>query len=335
MKAWAIENYGSDSKLKLMDFDTPKLQANEVLIEIKAASINPVDFKIRDGKLKQVLPYELPLILGNDCSGVIVEIGKDIKNFKVGDEIYTRPGKNKIGTLAEFIAVAESDIALKPKSLSFEEAAGIPLVGLTSWQALFDRGELKSGDRVFIPAGSGGVGSFAVQLAKRHGAYVYTNTSGRNVDFVKSLGADRVFNYKEEDFSEEIEELSLVFDTIGGETQNKAISCLKKGGKLVSIVGPPTSRFMKEMNKGIIFQILGLVMSFTTNLAAFIKGVRYEFMFMTPSGLQLTKIAKLIDEGSIKPVVDKVYPFEEANEALAHVERGHSLGKVIVSRQSN
>ncbi len=331
MKAWAIKEYGDNSKVQLLELPKPTPGSDEVLIQVRAASINPVDFKIRDGKLKLVLPYDFPLILGNDCSGVVVETGSQVTRFKVGDEVYARPHKDRIGTLAEFIAAKETAVALKPKNISFQQAAGVPLVGLTSWQALFDRGNLRPGNKVFIPAGSGGVGSFAIQLAKHFGAYVATNTSTKNIDLVESFGADHVIDYKTEDFAASLSGFDLVFDTMGGETQKKAFGILKPDGHLISIVGPPTWDFMQRSGAGPLLQVAGGILGLTTHLRARIHRTHYEFLFMLPDGDCLEKIGALIEAGKILPVVDRVFPFEEAKEALSYVESGRARGKVIVS----
>ncbi len=331
MRAWGINKYGDNSVVQFLNVPKPILANDEVLIQIKAASINPVDFKIRDGKLKFVLPYEFPLILGNDCSGVVVEIGTKVSKFKIGDEVYTRPHKDRIGTFAEYIAAKVSAVAKKPKNISFEEAASIPLVGLTTWQALLERSSMKAGDKVFIPAGSGGVGTFAIQLAKYFGAYVITNTSTKNLEFVRSLGANEVIDYTKQDFSKQINNIDIVFDTMGGETQKKAFSVLKAGGTLVSIVGPPTVEFVREVGLGLVIQSLAFLISFLTKLRAKTKNVHYIFLFMLPDGKNLERIAQLIEDGSIKPVLDKIFKFDELKEALAYVETGRAKGKVVIS----
>lgn len=331
MKAWAIQKYGDNSNLQLMDLPMPSLGNNEVLVQIKAASINPVDFKIRNGDMKSVIRYKFPLILGNDCSGVITATGSQVRQFKIGDEIYTRPHKDRIGTLAEYVTVQEDAVAIKPKGISFEDAASLPLVGLTSWQALFEKAELKKGDRVFIPAGAGGVGSFAIQLAKHFGAYVATNASAKNVEFLKSLGADEVVDYKSQDFSKVLSNMDIVFDTMGDDTQSKAFSILKPGGTLISIVGPPTSDFAKEFGMGKVVQIACALMSFRANRRAKAVGAKYQFLLMRPDGKVLGKIAALVESGAIRPVVGKVFSFDKANEAMAHVEEGHSKGKTVVT----
>lgn len=331
MKAWAITRYGDNSHVKLIDVAEPLPNDDEVLIQVKAASINPVDFKIRNGELRLVLNYRFPLILGNDCSGVVTKVGKNVTAFKVGDEVYTRPHKERIGTLAQFIAAQEDTVAHKPKGISFEEAASLPLVGLTSWQALLTRGKMKAGDKVFIPAGSGGVGTFAIQLAKHFGAYVATNTSTKNVDFVKSLGADLVIDYKKEDFSKVLSGFDIVFDTMGGETQRKGFGILKPGGQLISIVGPPTAAFAKEVGTNVIVQTIAGVLGLPAHLQAAFRHSTYKFLFMLPDGDQLAQIAALVEQKKLRPIVDRVFPFAEANQALAYVESGRARGKVIVS----
>lgn len=328
MKAWAIKSYGDNSKVQLMDLPEPKVGDDEILIQMKAASLNPVDLKIRDGKLKAIVSYSFPLILGHDCAGIVVKIGSNVKRFRIGDEVYTRP---EIGTLAELVVAKETAVAKKPKNITFEEAASLPLVALTSWQALFQQAKLKSGDKIFIPAGSGGVGSFAIQLAKHFGAYVITNTSTKNIEFAKSLGADEVIDYKKEDFSKMISEIDIVFDTQGGETQKKAFEIIKSGGSLVSIVGPPTPQFVRDANLGHVLLFGASILSFGVFIRSFLKGVHYKFFFMRPDGLILDKITELIEAESIRPVIDRTFPFERAHEALEYLEKGHARGKVVVS----
>ena len=331
MKAWAIKKYGDGSRLEQMELPKPDLKPDEVLIQMKAASLNPVDFKIRQGKLKYILSYKFPLILGNDGAGVVVATGAQVTKFKVGDEVYTRPNKERIGTLAEYLTAPESAVALKPSNLDFEEAASIPLVGLTSWQALITRGKLQKGFKVFIPAGAGGVGTFAIQLAKNFGAFVATTTSTKNIEFVKTLGADQIVDYTKEDFSKFLKDFDLVFDTMGGETRDKGFSILKPGGKLISIVSPPTAEFVREVNGSFFVKAVAGLLSLPTLLRANYYGAKYIFMFMLPSGHDLEEIRKLVESGAIKPVIDKIYPFENAKEAFAHIESGRARGKIVVT----
>jgi NADPH:quinone reductase-like Zn-dependent oxidoreductase len=330
MKAWAIKKYGDGTELQLMDLPKPQIRPDEILIQMKAASLNPVDFKIRQGDLKFILRYKFPLILGNDGAGVVVEKGSAVTKFKIGDEVYTRPRKERIGTLAEYLAADEASVALKPKNISFEEAASLPLVGLTSWQALLTRGNLQKGQKVFIPAGAGGVGSFAIQLARHAGAFIATTTSTKNIEFVKSLGADQVIDYSKEDFSKILKDCDLVFDTMGGEIRDKGFSVLKPNGKLISIVRPPTAEFVREVNGSLLVKCVAGLLSLPTLLRAKYYGAKYIFMFMLPSGDDLAQIRKLVENGSIKPIIDKVYPFESVREAFAHIESGRARGKIIV-----
>ncbi len=329
MRAMVIDRYGK-VPMRLAEMPTPDIGEYEVLAEIHAASINPVDFKIRDGKVKLLLKYKMPLILGNDFSGVVAKVGEKVTRFKVGDEIYARPRKSKIGTFAEYIAIHEDDIALKPKNLSFEEAASIPLVGLTTYQALADIMQLQKGQKILIQAGAGGVGTFAIQLAKIMGAFVATTASEAGANLVKSLGADEIINYRTEKFEEKLKNYDAVIDTLGGEILEKSFGVVKSGGKIVSVSGLPNARFGREYGSG-FFKTL-LFSALTHKLTALEKKhhVQYSFLFMKPSGEQLRIIANYIEAGKIKPIIDRVYPFEHAQEALEYAETGRAKGKIIV-----
>ncbi|QWI17783.1 NADP-dependent oxidoreductase [Bacillus wiedmannii] len=329
MKAMIIDKYGK-VPMRMAEVPTPEINEYEVLAEIHAASINPIDFKIRDGKVKMLLKYEMPLVLGNDFSGVIVKVGSKVTNFKVGDEIYARPRKNKIGTFAEYIAIHEDDIALKPKNLSFEEAASIPLVGLTSYQALHDIMQLEKGQKILIHAGSGGVGTFAIQLAKIMGATVTTTASEAGANLVTSLGADEIINYKTENFEEILKDYDAVFDTIGGTTLEKSFNIIKSGGNIVSVSGMPNARFGKEFGSGFFKTLLFSLASKKITALEKKHNAQYSFLFMKPSGDQLRIIANYIEVGKIKPVIDRVFPFEDAQKAMEYSEAGRAKGKIIV-----
>ncbi|EJQ96236.1 hypothetical protein IGW_01423 [Bacillus cereus ISP3191] len=329
MKAMIIDKYGK-VPMRMAEVPTPEINEYEVLAEIHAASINPIDFKIRDGKVKMLLKYEMPLILGNDFSGVIVKVGSKVTRFKAGDAIYARPRKNKIGTFAEYIAIHEDDIALKPKNLSFEEAASIPLVGLTSYQALHDIMQLQKGQKILIHAGSGGVGTFAIQLAKIMGATVTTTASEAGSDLVKSLGADQIINYKIEKFEEILKDYDAVFDTIGGTTLEKSFNIIKSGGNIVSVSGMPNARFGKEFGSGFFKTLLFSLASKKLTALEKKHNAQYSFLFMKPSGDQLRTIANYIEAGKIKPVIDRVFPFEDAQKAMEYSEAGRAKGKIIV-----
>ncbi|QEL69675.1 MULTISPECIES: NADP-dependent oxidoreductase [unclassified Bacillus cereus group] len=329
MKAMIIDRYGK-IPMRMAEVPTPEINEYEVLAEIHAASINPIDFKIRDGKVKMLLKYEMPLILGNDFSGVITKVGSKVTRFKVGDEIYARPRKNKIGTFAEYIAIHEDDIALKPKNLSFEEAASIPLVGLTSYQALHDIMQLQKGQKILIHAGSGGVGTFAIQLAKIMGATVTTTASEAGANLVTSLGADEIINYKTEKFEDILKNYDAVFDTIGGATLEKSFNIIKSGGNIVSVSGMPNARFGKEFGSGFFKTLLFSLASKKLTALEKKHNAQYSFLFMKPSGDQLRTIANYIEAGKIKPVIDRVFPFEDAQKAMEYSESGRAKGKIIV-----
>lgn len=327
MKALAIENYGK--KPNFLDFPMPKINNDEVLVEIYAASINPLDTKIRKGELKLLLKYKMPLILGNDFSGKIVEVGTSVTKFKVGDEVYGRPRANKMGTFTEYLSVNQEDIALKPKNLSFEEAASIPLVGLTSYQALHDILRIEKGHKILIHAGSGGVGTFAIQLAKHMGAFVATTASDGS-DLVKSLGADEVINYKTEKFEHLIRDYDAVLDTIGGATLERSFVTLKKGGKIVSISGIPNGRFAKENGFSSFKKTLFSIASYKLTKLEKKHNVQYTFLFMKHSGEQLKILTEMLESEVIKPTLDKVFIFEDAQKALEYAETGRAKGKIIL-----
>ncbi len=324
-----IDQYGK-APMRLAEVPTPEINEYEVLAEIHAASINPIDFKIRDGKVKLLIQYKMPLILGNDFSGVVVKVGEKVTRFKVGDEIYARPRKSKIGTFAEYISIHEDDIALKPKNLSFEEAASIPLVGLTSYQALHDIMQLQKGQKILIHAGSGGVGTFAIQLAKVMGATVATTASEAGANLVTSLGADKVINYKKESFEAILKNYDAVFDTLGGKTLEKSFEIIKNGGKIVSVSGWPNARFAKEYGSGFYKTLLFSVASHKLTSLEKKYHAQYSFLFMKPSGEQLRIIADLIEAGKIKPVIDRTFSFEDAQKAMEYAESGRAKGKIIV-----
>lgn len=329
MKAMIIEKYGQTS-LQLTDKPMPTVGDYDVLAEIHASSINPIDIKVRDGKARMLLKYDMPLILGNDFSGVIVQVGKKVNQFKQGDEIYGRPRKSRIGTFAEFISVHEDDIALKPKILSFEEAASIPLVGLTSYQALHDVLQLSAGQKVLIQAGSGGVGTFAIQLAKAMGIYVATTTSEAGIALVQSLGADQIINYRKEEFDQVLHDYDGVYDTIGGETLEKSFKIVKPGGQIVSVTGWPNARFGKAYEAGFIKTTIFRLISRKLTKLEEKHNVKYNFLFMKPSGKQLEIISELIESGKIKPVIDKIFSFADTQKAIEYAEKGRAKGKVIV-----
>ncbi len=330
MKAFILKRYGRNNRLHPAEMPEPDLRDDDVLVQVHAAGVNLLDAKIRNGEFKLVLPYRMPLVLGNDVAGVVVGTGSRVKQFKPGDEVYARPGKDRIGTFAEFISMNEKDVSLKPASVSMEEAASLPLVGLTAWQALVEKAELKKGQRVFIQAGSGGVGTFAIQLAKHLGATVATSTSAANLDLVKRLGADIVIDYKKDDIERMLKDYDVVLHSQDGKTMEKSMRILKPGGKLISISGPPDADFAKEIGASWPVALVMRLLSFGARKKARQCNVRFSFLFMRANGEQLSRIASLIDAGIIRPVLDRVFPFEATNEAMAYVETGRAKGKVVI-----
>ena len=328
MKAFIVDRY--KGKLRFGEMPDPEVRDHDVLVQIYAAGLNPLDSKIRDGELKLILPYRLPLILGNELAGVVVRVGSKVRGFKPGDEVYARPNQDRIGTFAEFIAMNEADVALKPKNLTMEEAASIPLVALAAWQVLIDRANLKKGEKVLIHAGSGGFGTLAIQLAKHIGATVATTTSTANVDLVKSLGADVVVDYRQEDFEKVLSGYDVVVNSLGKDTLEKSLNVLKPGGKLISISGPPDAAFAKESGLNWFIQQVMRLLSFGIRKKAKKRGISYSFVFMRANGEQLSKITSLIDSGIIRPVLDRVFPFAATSEAMALLEKGRAKGKVVV-----
>ncbi|MEQ1733920.1 MAG: NADP-dependent oxidoreductase, partial [Bacteroidia bacterium] len=304
----------------------------DVLIQIHSAGVNVIDLLIRNGDFKLFLPIKQPFLLGRDVAGVVTKVGSNVSKFKIGDEVYASSGNHNVGTYAEYISVAENEVALKPKNLSMEEAASIPLVGLTSWQALVETANIKKGQKVFVQAGSGGVGTFAIQLAKHLGAFVATTTSAKNIELVKSLGADLIIDYNTEDFETKLKEYDLVLHSNkDNKILEKSLRVLKSGGQAISLTGPPTPEFAAQLGLPWYLKFVTKLLSAGIKKKAGKLGVSFKFLFMRAEGKQLAEITKLIEAGIIKPVIDKVFPFEQTNEALAYVETGRSKGKVVVT----
>jgi alcohol dehydrogenase len=330
MKAAFITRYGGPEVLQVGEQPKPQVGPYDLLVQVKAASVNPVDFKTRSGGLKTIIAYGFPLILGGDVSGVVVETGAKVSRFKPGDEIFSRVDKVRIGTFAEYAAVRESDAAAKPNNLSHAEAASIPLVGLTCWQALRDLAGLKSGQKILIHAGSGGIGTFAIQLAKQIGATVATTVGARNADLVKRLGADIVIDYAAQRFEDLVGDCDVVFDTLGGDIQRRSCALLKPGGTLVTIAGIPTAKVMRAWGLPVWVQWFAAAANFRSSRLARARNVRFEYLFMQSSGAQLGAIAAMLKSGAIVPVVDRIFSLDQAREAIARCESGHTVGKVII-----
>ncbi|KRN13185.1 alcohol dehydrogenase, zinc-containing [Fructilactobacillus fructivorans] len=308
----------------------PQINDNEVLVSIRASSLNPIDYTIQSGKIKIIMPYKLPITVGNDFSGTVVRVGKKVTKFKLDDQVYGRPDDFQSGTLTEFIAINENDIAKTPRNLSLTDASAVPLTGLTSYQALIEIGKLKKGQKVFIQAGSGGVGTMAIQIAKAVGAYVATTTSKKNFDLVRSLGADQVIDYHTTDFSEVLKNYDSAFDTQGGKTLSKTFKILKPGGKLVTVNGIPTFKFGAQHHLGLLKSILFGIASSPLKLLAKKYHVEYTFFIMHPSGRQLDLLTNMIENHELKPIVDRAFPFSEVFEGFKLLESHHATGKVII-----
>lgn len=329
MKAFFIERYGKRQG-RLGELPDPEVGPDDVLVQVHASSVNPLDVKIRSGEFKLILPYRLPLVLGNDLAGVVVRVGSGVQRFKAGDEVYARPAQERIGTFAQRICVTQDALALKPANLSMQEAAAMPLVALTAWQVLVEIAHLEKGQKVLIHAGSGGVGTIAIQLAKHLGAFVATTTSTANVQWVKALGADVVIDYTAEAFETQLHGYDVVLSSLGGDVLERSLKVLKPGGQLISIVGPPTPQFAREQKLSwVLRQVMG-VLSYGIRAKARKAGVRYVFAFMRASGAQLGEISALIESGAIKPVVDRVFAFDALAQALDYVEQGRAKGKVVI-----
>lgn len=330
MKAFTIHRYSKSDALKLSEVAMPQIQAHDVLVKVCAASVNLLDSKIKSGEFKLFLPKKFPLVLGHDVAGVVTQVGAQVKKFKVGDEIYARPSDLRMGTFAEFIAINEDDAAIKPQNISMQQAAAIPLVGLTAWQALVEKAHLKTNQKVFIQAGSGGVGTFAIQLAKYLGAFVATTASANNREWLQGLGADLVIDYKQQNFASVLKDYDVVLNSQDSQTLNASLNTLKSGGRLISISGPPDQQFATELKLSWFFKLVMGLLSFTIRKKAKQNNIDYSFLFMRAQGEQLLEITKLIEAGHIQPVIDRVFTFEQSNQALQYVESGRAKGKVVI-----
>jgi NADPH:quinone reductase-like Zn-dependent oxidoreductase len=329
MKAFLIDRYGKQNG-GIGEVPEPVPGSHDVLIEVHAASVNLLDSKIRSGEFKLILPYSFPLVLGNDLAGVVIQTGAEVKGFKPGDEVYARVPEQRIGTFAERIAVDQNAVALKPANLSMEQAAAVPLVALTAWQALVDIAGLQKGQKILIHAGSGGVGTIAIQLAKHLGTVVATTTSTANVEWVKALGADVVIDYKHQQFEQELRDYDVVLNSLGADVLEHSLKVLKPGGQLISISGPPTAEFAKAQGLAWPLRQVMRLLSLSIRRKARKQDVRYSFLFMRANGSQLSDITTLIEAGEITPVLDRTFAFESTSEALKYVEQGRAKGKVIV-----
>ena len=330
MKSYFIKQYQKAPAI-LGEMSEPVMNDDEVLVEVYAAGLNHLDLRIKSGEFKLLVPYSFPLILGHDVAGKVIAVGKNVRQFAVGDEIFARPRDGRIGAFAEKIAIHQDDAAKKPNNLSMADAAGLPLVALTAWQALVETAQVKAGQKVFIHAGAGGVGTVAIQLAKYLGAFVATTASTANVDFVKSLGADLVIDYKKQNFTDVLKDYDVVLNSLDKKTLLNSLKVMQKGGRLISISGPPTPAYTKKAGLNVFLQLAMYFLSRGVRCASCRKKVDYQFLFMKANGKQLAQIAQLIELGHIKPYTQSVYPFEQINQAFDELEQGRTRGKIVVS----
>ena len=329
MKAFVVTKYRGE--LHEADVPEPVVGEHDVLVQVEAAGLNQLDEKIRVGEFKQILPYRLPLILGNDVAGTVIRVGAKVLGFKSGDQVYARPDKARIGTFAERIAIAEADLARTPESITMAEAGSLPLVALTAWQALVEKGNLQRGQKVLVHAGAGGVGSMAIQLAKYLGGTVATTASASNADFVRDLGADIVIDYRSQDFERVLSGYDLVLDSLGGENLEKSLRILKPGGKVIGISGPPDPAFAREIGLNPVLRLAIPALSRKIRTQAKKLGVSYEFLFMRASGDQLRAISALVDQAALRPVVGKVFDFDQTPQALASLAVGGGRGNAVIT----
>lgn len=330
MKALILKKYGRPDQLVFADIPEPALKPDEIRVRVHAVGLNPIDTMIPKGSYKSVLRFQLPATMGSDLAGVVAEVGSRVTRFKVGDAVFASIFDLGTGSLAEYAVVPESAAAMKPSNLDFVQAASIPMVGLTAWQALKERARVRPGQKVFIPAGSGGIGTFAIQLAKHLGAKVGTTTSTGNVALVKSLGADEVIDYKKQEFEEVLRDYDVVLGTVRGDALKKSLPILKSNSSVISLVGPPTAAFARSRGMNFLLQtVLGLLSGGIIRKARQ-RGAEYSFLFVHPDGGQLAEIGELLQAGKIRPVIDRVFPFDQAKAALAYLEQGRAKGKIVV-----
>jgi NADPH:quinone reductase-like Zn-dependent oxidoreductase len=330
MKALILKRYGKVDQIAFADIPRPTIKPDEMLVQVHAAGLNPIDYMIPKGMFKPILRFQLPATMGSDLAGVVVEVGSRVTRFKPGDSVFASIFDLGTGALAEFAVVPENAAAIKPANLDFVQAASIPMVGLTSWQALKERAHLKPGQKVFIPAGSGGIGTFAIQLAKHLGAKVATTTSSGNVDLVRSLGADEVIDYKKQEFDDVLQDYDVVLGTVRGDGIEKSLRILKPRSSVVSLIGPPDAAFARARGMNFFMTFVFGLISGKIIRQAKKRGIEYSFLFVHPDGHQLAEIGELLVAGRIHPVIDKVFPFDQAQEALAYLEKGRAKGKVVV-----
>ena len=332
MRAYILEHYGGPEGARLADVPTPAPGSRDILVDVHAAGLNPVDFKFRQGKLRPVLRPKLPFVLGNELAGEVVAVGTDVKRFQVGDRVFARTAKDRAGAFAEQACIDEDHAALVPRNLDFADAAAVPLAGLTALQALRDELAVKLDQRVFISGGAGGVGTFAIQIAKWLGAHVTTTASARGETLVRSLGCDEVIDYTTQDISRTGNRFDAGFDLIGGKTLARMFDIMKPGARIVSVAAiPEPQTAIKDLGGRRALAVVFWIASYGIRSRARRAGVGYRYLFMHPSGRDLAQLAELIEGERLTVIVDKTYPFAKIADALAYVESGHAKGKVVVT----
>ncbi|WP_394781984.1 NADP-dependent oxidoreductase [Undibacterium sp.] len=330
MKALVLKRYGGAKNVEFVDLPRPTVRPDEILVQVHAAGLNPIDNMISTGSFKPIIKLELPATMGSDLAGVVVETGSRVTRFKVGDAVFASTFDLGVGALAEYAAVPEQVAALKPDKLDFVQAASIPMVGLTSWQALVERTQLQPGQKVFILAGAGGIGSFAIQLAKLLGAKVATTTSTANVEFVRQLGADEVIDYKKQEFESLLRDYDVVLATLRGGELEKSLQVVRPGSQIISLIGPPDAAFARKRGMNFLMRwVFGLLSGKIIRLAKQ-RNASYSFLFVRPDGQQLAEIGGHLAASRLRPVVDKIFPFAQARDGLAYLEQGRAKGKVVV-----
>ena len=330
MKAFVVEHYGKDG-LRAADVPEPEVGDGDLLVKVSATAINPLDTMVRNGEFKRLLKYQTPFVLGHDVAGVVMRVGAAVRDFQVGDEVYARPRDLRIGTFAEYIAIDHDDVAPKPTSLTLHEAAAVPLVSLAAWQVLVDRANVQPGQKVLVHAGSGGLGSTVIQLAKHLGATVATTARGANAELVRNLGADVVVDYTKEDFAEVLAGYDVVLDSRGGKNLERSLTILKPGGQAIGVTGPPDPGFAQQLGASKLIRVAMGLLSRKVRKQARKLGVSYSFLFMRANGGQLRELASLYDAGHLRPLIDRTFSFDETLEALAYVEQGRAIGKVVIT----
>ncbi len=331
MKAFVVDAYGKEG-LRAAELPEPTVGRRDVLVRVRAASINPLDTMTRNGEFKRLIKRKPPFVLGHDVAGVVAAVGAGVRDFTVGDEVYARPRDLRIGTFAEYIAIDQDDVAPKPSSLTFQEAAAVPLVALAAWQILVDRADVHPGQKVLVHAGAGGLGSTVIQLAKHLGATVATTSSTPTTALVTDLGAEVVVDYTEQDFSRDLSDYDLVVDSLGGQNLEKSLTVVRPGGLVIGVAGPPDAGFAEQLGAPSFFRIAMTLLSRKVRKRAQALGVRYEFFFMQASGSQLRQLAALYDSGVLRPVIDKTFSFAQTKQAMEYVEQGGTrAGKVVLT----